>query len=338
MREPLLHPIDISRKLTRLTLNMDSRPKRTKTRGASKSRTRIRKTARPSDAWVAFRSEDLPGGAILRKSKVRISPDDRGFMFADGVYEVIRSYSGRFFHLPEHLRRLRHSLKSLQIEFNGLDTVEPAARKLLRLNGLETGDATVYVQITRGIYPRQHAFPGRPVTPTFYMEANRLAPNRPEMETGVDVITVPDIRWSRCDIKSVALLGNVLAAQQACTKGAFESIQVRDGLLTEGTRTNVFGVRRGRLITHVRSGSILGGITRDVILRLCRRLDIPVSESGIRENRLFQLDELFLAGTTVEVTPVVRVNGREVGTGRPGPVTRRLQQAFRAYLAEEIEA
>lgn len=274
----------------------------------------------------------------MRKSKVRISPDDRGFMFADGVYEVIRSYSGRFFHLKEHLRRLRHSLKSTHIEFRGVAAIEPGAHKLLRLNGLETGDATVYIQITRGVYPRQHAFPVRPVIPTFYMEVNRLKPHRPEMETGVNVITVPDIRWSRCDIKSVALLGNVLAAQQACVKGAFEAIQVRDGLLTEGTRTNVFGVRRGRLITHARSGSILGGITRDVILRLCQRLDIPASESGVRENRLFELDELFLAGTTVEVVPVVCVNGRRIGTGMPGPVTRRLQQAFRAYLAEEIEA
>jgi D-alanine transaminase len=296
------------------------------------------RAARLLDPWVAFQSEDVPGPAILRRSKVRISPNDRGFMFADGVYEVIRSYSGRFFHLKEHLRRLRHSLKSTEIEFKGLDAIETGARELLRMNGLETADATVYVQITRGIYPRQHAFPARPVVPTFYMEVNRLAPCRQEMETGVRVITVPDIRWSRCDIKSIALLGNVLAAQQACLKRAFEVIQVRDGVLTEGTRTNVFGVRRGRVITHAQSGSILGGITRDVILTLCHRQGIPVSESGIRENRLSQLDELFLAGTTVEVMPVVRVNDRRVGTGRPGPVTRRLQQAFRAYLAEEIEA
>jgi len=279
----------------------------------------------------------MPGGAILRKSRVRISPDDRGFMFADGVYEVIRSYHGRFFHLREHLRRLRHSLKSTRIEFKGIAAIEPGAQELLRLNHLLNRDATVYIQITRGVCPRQHAFPAKPVIPTFYMEVNRFQPYEQELESGVDVITVPDIRWSRCDIKSLALLGNVLAAQQAKQKGAFEAIQVRNGRLTEGTRTNVFGVKRGRLMTHVRSGSILGGITRDVILKLCRRLGILVSESGIRENRLFQLDELFLAGTTVEVMPIVRVNGRKVGTGRPGPVTRQLQHAFRAYLAEEIE-
>jgi len=295
------------------------------------------RTSQSADPWVAFQSEDVPGGAILRRSRVRISPNDRGFMFADGVYEVVRSYSGRFFRLKEHLRRLRLSLKSTRIEFKSLDAIEPGARELLRLNRLDKGDATVYVQITRGAYPRQHAFPARPVIPTFYVEVNRLKPYRQEMETGVRVITVPDIRWSRCDIKSIALLGNVLAAQQACAKRAFEAIQVRDGLLTEGTRTNVFGVKRGRVMTHVRSGSILGGITRDVIMQLCRRLGIPVSESGVHENRLLQLDELFLAGTTVEVMPVVRVNGRRVGTGKPGPVTRRLQQAFRAYLAEEIQ-
>lgn len=293
---------------------------------------------KPPDPWVAFQSEDVPGGAILRRSKVRVSPDDRGFMFADGVYEVIRSYSGRLFLMKEHLRRLRHSLKSTQIGFSGLDAIEPGARELLRLNHLDQDDATVYLQITRGIYPRQHAFPAEPVIPTFYIEVNRLKPCGPEATTGVRVITVPDIRWSRCDIKSIALLGNVLAAHQACLKGAFEAIQVRDGRLTEGTRTNVFGVRSGRVITHVRSGSILGGITRDVILKLCRRLGVPVSESGIRENRLFQLDELFLAGTTVEVMPVVCVNGRELGTGRPGPVTRRLQQAFQEYVAEELKS
>jgi D-alanine transaminase len=257
-------------------------------------------------------------------------------MFADGVYEVIRSYSGRLFHPKEHLRRLEHSLESAEIEFKGLDAIEPQACELLRLNHLETGDATAYIQITRGVHPRQHAFPARPVIPTFYLEVNRLVPHRQEMETGVKVITVPDIRWSRCDIKSIALLGNVLAAQQARARRAFEAIQVRDGLLTEGTRTNVFGVQGDRLITHVRSGSILGGITRAVILRLCRRLGIPVSESGVRESRLFQLDELFLAGTTVEVMPVVCVNRRKVGTGKPGPVTRRLQHAFREYVAAEL--
>jgi D-alanine transaminase len=251
-------------------------------------------------------------------------------MFADGVYEVIRSYQGRLFHLPAHLSRLRQSLRSARINYHDVAAIEPAAMELLRRNRLLACDATAYLQITRGVYPRQHAFPPRTVIPTFYMEANRFEPYRAEMARGVGVITVPDFRWSRCDIKSLALLGNVLARQAAIDKGAFEAVFVRDGLVTEGTHTNVFGVRKGRLVTHPRCGSILGGITRDLILRLCRRLRIPVLESGIRETRLPKLDELFLAGTTVEVMPIVSVDSRRVGSGRPGPVTRRLQQAFQA--------
>lgn len=289
-----------------------------------------------ADPWVAFQSEDVPGGAILRRSKVRVSPNDRGFMFADGVYEVIRSYSGRFFLMKEHLRRLRHSLDSTRIKFKGIAAIEPGARELLRLNGLETADATVYVQITRGVYPRRHAFPPRSVIPTFYMEVSRFEPYREEITRGISVITVPDLRWSRCDIKSLALLGNVLARQEAVDKGAFEAIFIRDGLVTEGTHTNVFGVRKGRLVTHPRSGSILGGITRDLIIRLCRRLRIPVDESGIRASELPRIDELFLAGTTVEVMPIVRVNGRRAGTGKPGPITLRLQQAFQEHVANEL--
>jgi D-alanine transaminase len=279
---------------------------------------------------VYFQSADQPKRAVLRKSKVRVSPNDRGFMFADGVYEVIRSYQGRLFLVPEHLARLRRSLRSARIQYAGVREIPAEARELLRRNNLLDCDATVYLHITRGVYPRRHAFPPRSVLPTFYMEANRFEPYRNELTRGVRVITVPDFRWSRCDIKSLALLGNVLARQEAVDKGAFEAIFVRDGLVTEGTHTNVFGVRNGRLVTHPRCGSILGGITRELTIRLCRRLRIPLDESGIRQDGLRSMDELFLAGTTVEVMPIVRVDGRRVGTGKPGPTTLRLQRAFLA--------
>jgi len=286
------------------------------------------KTMKPTDPWVCFQSAEQPKRAILRKSRVCVSPNDRGFMFADGVYEVVRSYQGRLFLLPKHLKRLRQSLRSARIAFKGVNAIGALAMELLRRNRLLACDATVYLQITRGVYPRRHAFPPRTVIPTFYMEANRFEPYRVDMTRGISVVTVPDLRWSRCDIKSLALLGNVLARQEAVDRGAFEAIFVRDGLVTEGTRTNVFGVRKGRLVTHPRGGSILGGTTRDVIIQLCRRLRIPVLESGIRKAGLRDMDELFLAGTTVEVMPIVRVDGRRVGTGKPGPITRSLQQAF----------
>jgi D-alanine transaminase len=293
-------------------------------------------TAPQSDPWVYFRGADLPKGAVLRRSRVRISPNDRGFVFADGVYEVIRSYQGRLFLLPEHLRRLRRSLRSARIRFRDTGLIGSVATELLRRNRLLAGDATVYLQVTRGVYPRRHAFPPRSAIPTFYMEATRFEPYRDELSRGISVITVPDIRWSRCDIKSLALLGNVLARQEAVDAGVFEAVFVRDGFITEGTHTNVFGIRQGCLVTHRRGGSILPGITRDVIFALCRKLHVPISESGIRIDRLAEMDELFLAGTTVEVMPIRRIDGRRVGLGRPGPIVRRFQQAFREYVARKL--
>jgi D-alanine transaminase len=254
-------------------------------------------------------------------------------MFADGVYEVIRSYEGKLFRLEEHLCRLKQSLAAVRIDLADLSTVGSIARALIEKNDLQAGDATVYVQITRGVCARAHAFPPEPVMPTVYLEAARLGPRTDDLERGVAVITLADSRWGRCDIKSIGLLPNVLACQLAVEHGVAEAIFVRDGTVTEGTHTNVFGVRERTVVTYPRTNRVLPGITREIVLELCPALHIPVSESGILERQLARLDELFLAGTTVEVMPVVNVNGTAVGAGRPGPITRRLQAAFREYIA-----
>jgi len=281
--------------------------------------------------WVYFSSAGAPRGSIVPKDSVCISPNDRGFMFADGVYEFIRSYGGRLFRPDEHLARLKHSLDAVRIDSSGIAALKPIALDLLKRNGLAESEASVYVQITRGTCRRALVVP-EALMPTVYVEANPLE-GRPDRDgQGVSVVTVRDVRWSRCDIKAIGLLPNVLARMQATEAGAAEAVFVRDGVVTEGTHTNVFGVLQGTVHTHPADNHILAGITRSTVLELCCELKIPVSETGVPEARLPLLDELFLAATTTEVLPVLRVNSRPVADGKPGPVTQRLQSTFRGFV------
>lgn len=268
-------------------------------------------------------------GRFVAPEAVHISPDDRGFLLADGVYEVIRAYTGRFFRLEEHLARLERNLAALRITGVDVPALGMVAAELLRRNALERGDAALYVQITRGAAPRAHAFPEPPPAPTVYVTARPLAPTRERWERSVAVITVPDLRWGRCDLKTIALLPNVLASQQAREAGAEEALFVRAGVLTEGAHTNVFAVRAGALLTHPLTPAILPGITRRVVLELCADLGLPCREEPLPVAALPEIGELFLTGTTSEIIPVVQCDGRPVGEGRPGPVTQQLQQAFR---------
>lgn len=268
-------------------------------------------------------------GRLVPKEDVRISPDDRGFLLADGAYEVILSYDGRLFKAEEHLKRLERSLRELRIEGADVGSLKDAAERLIQVNDLENGDASLYIQITRGAAVRTHAFPGSETPPTVYVAASPFQLPREKCEHGIKVILVPDIRWTRCDIKSVALLPNVLVSQQAKEAGAAEAIFVRDGAVTEGAHTNFCAVFDGQLITYPKSHYILGGITREIVLGLCGELGIPFEEFPILESQLREADELMIVGTTTEIMPVIQVDGWQVGDGEPGPVTRRLQQAFR---------
>jgi D-alanine transaminase len=269
---------------------------------------------------------------FVPKDEIRISPDDRGFLFGDGVYEVIRTYRGRLFKPDEHFRRLERSLREIRIAGVDVESFHDIAQELLKRNDLLARDATIYIQVTRGAAPRQHAFPDSPTAPTVYLSA---APLDPPRAAGAKVILVPDLRWARCDIKSVALLPNVLANQQAKESGADEALFVRDGAVTEGSHSNFAAVFDGELVTYPKCNYILGGITREVTLGLCRALGIPVRESPVFQNELKNAAELVLLSTTSEVMPIVQVDEWQVRDGKPGPITLKLQEAFRAVTREQ---
>jgi D-alanine transaminase len=269
---------------------------------------------------------------FIPKEEVKISPDDRGFLFADGVYEVIRAYKGKLFKVDAHLQRMERSLRELGLDGPNEEKFRNIAEQLIQDNELENGEALVYIQVTRGVAPRRHAFPGNDTPSTVYVTATPFQPPHAEMKQGVKIILAPDIRWARCDIKSIALLPNVLANQQAKENDAAEAIFVRDGAITEGTHTNFCAVFDGELVTYPQNNYILAGITRSVVLDLCRELNIPGREFPIFERDLKDADELMLTGTTSAVTPVVQVEDWPVGDGRPGPMTTMLQRAFRELV------
>jgi D-alanine transaminase len=267
-------------------------------------------------------------GAFVPRSEVRISPDDRGFLLSDGVYEVVRAYDGRPFRLDLHLERLARSLRELRIGGVEVQALGGVVERLFADSGLR--DATCYLQVTRGAAPRRHAFPEEGTPPTVYAFASPLHVDLAKWEGGVAVTLVPDQRWARCDIKTTALLPNVLANQRAKELGVEEAVFVRDGFVTEGSHTNVAAVIAGRLFTYPESNYILSGVTRRVVLDLCAELGVPITERPVSAEDLCAADEVLLLSTTSEVLPVVSVDGRPVGSGKPGPVGRRLLSAYRA--------
>lgn len=274
-------------------------------------------------------------GQFLAKEEVRISPDDRGFLFADGVYEVIRSYGPKPFKMKEHLQRLDRSLREIRIDYPDAEKLGPVAEKLIQMNQSAGSEfTTIYIQVTRGAAPRKHTFPEEKVPPTVYMSASPGVSQREKIEKGVKVILVPDIRWNRCDIKSISLLPNVLANQQAKEKGAEEAVFVRDGIVTEASHTNFYTVFEGRVLTHPVNQHILPGITREIIVALCHDLKVPFGDELIREKDLPRAQEMFLSGTSMEVTPIVQVDDWKVGNGEPGPVTARLRAGYKKMLAD----
>lgn len=275
-------------------------------------------------------------GEYPAKGEAVVSVEDRGFLLADGVYEVTPAYRGRLYRLEEHMERLRRGLEALRIRLD-VGSLGEVHRRLLRENDLlETPAAKVYVQVTRGAAPRAHAFPDPPPEPTVYAYAEAWSPPPPEAwERGFAAATVPDRRWSRVDLKTIALLPNVLAQQAARDRGADEAIFVRDGVALEGAHANLAAVRDGVLVSHPETVHVLPGVTRRVVLSLARREGIPVEERPLLVEELGEVDELFLTGTTTEVRPLVSVDGAAVGTGTPGPVTRRLFAAYRGEVGGE---
>lgn len=272
-------------------------------------------------------------GQYIPRQQASIDVDDRGFLFADGVYEVIHSYEGHLFQMDAHLQRMEHGLRSLRIAVDDVQAMREVAERLIVENGLTSGEATVYIQITRGSAPRTHAFPPSDTPPTIYAAVTPCTPQRDQAEEGIAVILVPDPRWARCDIKSVALLPNVLARQRAIEAGVADAVFVRDGVAIEGTSSNFFGVFNGEVFTAPKTNYILPGITREVVVGLCADIGVPVHEAPILEHQLGEAEELFLTSTISEIRPIVRLNDHPVGTGAPGPVTRRIQRAFRDLVS-----
>jgi D-alanine transaminase len=274
-------------------------------------------------------------GQFLPRAAATISVEDRGFVFGDGVYEVWRVVNGRLFENDRHLARLAFGLDELKIERPNIvdaHVVTEIADRLLGESGLAEGAATFYVEVTRGVAPRTHQFPSKPTSPTVYATVNRFAPPDDLRARGAACITIPDIRWMRCDIKTIQLLPNVFAKQAAMERGAVDAIMIRDGIATEGSHANVLGVVDGVIRTHPTNHLILAGITRAVVLDLARGMAIPVREEGMSLTELERAEELFLAGTTTDVMPIVRLDDRPVASGAIGPITSRLVPAFRAYL------
>jgi D-alanine transaminase len=268
-------------------------------------------------------------GKQMPLAEVMIPVMDRGFLFGDAVYEVLRIYQGKPWLLREHMDRLAHSLEAIRIRSVDLKRLE--ARMLQTIAAGPFREAIAYIQVTRGSGPyRTHAFPAQAAPLELLYVTEFVDPYVEARQSGTKVLLRPDIRWDRCDIKSTNLLANVLAVQEARDVGCLEAVYyLPDGTITEGTHTSCFGVLDGQLLTAPNSPAILPGITRRLILRLAERVKIPLREKVLHREDLPRVAELFLTGTTSEVMPIVQVDGKPVGDGKPGPVTRKLQEAYR---------
>jgi D-alanine transaminase len=273
-------------------------------------------------------------GSFIPKENVRISPDDRGFLFGDGIYEVMKWYGGFFFDPESHLARLKRSLREVRINWPEADTFPSFATELIRINKLESSEALIYLEVTRGEAPRNHAFPDPEVKATSYAFVRETGHSKTDSVQGVKVMLTKDIRWSRCDIKSVALLANTLSFQDAHEKGMKECIFVRDGVITEGSRSNIFLVAGGVLYTHPESEYILSGITRKNIIRMAKESGIEVKEVPFPEKDLGRTEEAFICNTSAEVTPVTAFGTMKVGSGIPGPLTLLIHKKFQTEINE----
>ena len=267
-------------------------------------------------------------GQFLNITEIRISPFDRGFLFADGVYESIRTYNKKLFRYKDHLDRLKRSLKEIRVDFSDFNSLENIIYELMIKNEIDS-EALVYLQITRGsAFPRTHSFPKEKISPTVFISVQELQENQEERLNGVKVILQEDLRWFRCDIKSTSLLPVVLASQKAIEAGAIEAILARDGNITEGTHTNFFAVKDETVYTAPKSKLILEGITRKVVLEFCEKFKINYREEFINKDDLKNFNEFFITSTTKEITPVTEIDFWKINDGEIGKITKSLQAVF----------
>ncbi len=265
--------------------------------------------------------------------EAKVSVLDRGFLFGDGVYEVIPVYGKQIFRLDEHLDRLANSLAAVRIPN---PCSESAWKKNLSqiVKKHDVQDQSIYVQVSRGVAPRDHVFPDK-ITPTVFMMSNPLqVTDLNTFNKGVKAITLDDIRWQYCNIKAITLLPNILLKQTAKDEGALEAILVRDGEVTEGSASNIFIVIDGIIKTPPKSSRLLPGITRDLIVELATKNNINCIESNFSRTELSTADEIWLTSSTKEVLPIVQLNDEVIADGKPGPISRNMYEIFQAYKTE----
>lgn len=271
-------------------------------------------------------------GALTPLSEARIPVLDRGFIFGDGVYEVIPIYRRKMFRPEQHMARLFRSLAAIGIP-NPHNKEQWMALIGQVMAAYPADDQMVYLQVTRGVAKRAHAFP-KEITPTvFIMTSPLVLPSDAVRAKGVACVSMEDLRWLHCEIKSISLLGNVLAAQNAAEHEAAESIQFRNGFLTEGSSSNVWIVKHGKLMAPPKDNLILEGIRYGLIEELCESGGIPLESRRITRDEVFAADEVLLSSATKEVLPVVSIDGKTIGNGQPGPVYQQLYKAYQAAKA-----
>lgn len=273
---------------------------------------------------------------IVSEEEVKIGYEDRGYQFGDGIYEVIKIYNGDLFTATEHIDRLYASADKIQLVIPYTkDVLHKMIYELIETNEVKNGQ--IYLQVTRGISMRQHNFPIPAVESVLTAYTKETTRPLEQLENGVKACFVEDIRWLRCDIKSLNLLGNVLAKQEAVSKDCYEAILHRGETITEGSSSNMYGIKNGILYTHPVSNLILNGITRKVILDCCKEVGLPVVEESFTKQQALEMDEFIMSSTNAEVMPIISIDGQTIGNGSRGEWTEKIQKAFEHKISTPIK-
>lgn len=281
--------------------------------------------------WVLWNDQ------LVKDDAIHLSKEDRGYQFGDGIYEVIRVYNSSMFTAKEHIDRFYESADKIKLVIPYTkDVFHKMMYDLIEANEVTTGQ--VYVQITRGASPRQHQFPLEAVEPVLTAYTKEVERPVTQMANGVAAKSIEDVRWLRCDIKSLNLLGNIMAKQEAHEHGCFEALLHRGDTITEGSSSNMYGIKDGVLYTHPATNLILNGITRHVILACCKEIGLPVVEQPMSLSTIYSNDEFFMSSTTAEIMPIIVVDGVPIGSGLPGEWTQKLQVAFEAKIQPAVIA
>ncbi|MEM9102994.1 MAG: D-amino-acid transaminase [Pseudomonadota bacterium] len=270
-------------------------------------------------------------GHFLKEHEAKVSVFDRGFLFGDGVYEVIPVFNGKLFRFEEHIARLHRSLKAIDIQLDWkVNRWATLLNELIEKNAIS--QCSIYLQVTRGVQQQRDHVYDQEIVPTIMAMVSSLPKNNAKaFKEGISVITHEDIRWKRCDIKSISLLGNVMMRQVANQQGMTEAIVLKDGRATEGSMSNLFIVQNGKVITPQKNAELLGGVTRDLIVELLLHHQQPIEERDITLTELKNADEIWLSSSTKEIRAVVELDGKMIGEGKPGEMFRQTLELYLSY-------